>query len=66
MMTDWIDVKNELPEIGQAVIVCCWGYISIAWREMGNNGGWYWNSQMSYPEELVDVDHWMSLPELPK
>lgn len=61
----WISVKDRLPEINEPVLVHCWGYISIAWRATGDNGGWYWNSQMSYPEEMVDTDYWMPLPELP-
>lgn len=63
---EWISVKDRLPEINEPVLVHCRGYISIAWRVSGDNGGWYWNSQMSYPEEMVDTDYWMPLPNPPE
>lgn len=69
----WISVKDRLPNIFDEVLV----YdtfsdtsISIAWRETTprKNGivNWYWNSQMSYPEDLTHVTHWMPLPEPPE
>lgn len=68
----WISVKDRLPDVFDEVLV----YdtfsntsISIAWRETTprKNGivDWYWNSQMSYPEDLTHVTHWMPLPEPP-
>lgn len=70
---EWISVKDRLPDVFDEVLV----YdtfsntsISIAWRETTprKNGivDWYWNSQMSYPEDLTHVTHWMPLPEPPK
>lgn len=66
---EWISVKDRLPDFFDEVIVYynC-GYkslVSTAWRRLGDNGGWIWDSRMSYPEELVDVTHWMPLPEPP-
>lgn len=69
----WISVKDRLPDVFDEVLV----YdtfsntsISIAWRETTprKNGivNWYWNSQMSYPEDLTHVTHWMSLPNPPE
>lgn len=69
----WISVKDRLPDVFDEVLV----YdtfsntsISIAWRETTprKNGivDWYWNSQMSYPEDLTHVTHWMPLPEPPE
>lgn len=69
---EWISVKDRLPDVFDEVLV----YdtfsntsISIAWRETTprKNGivDWYWNSQMSYPEDLTHVTHWMPLPEPP-
>nr|DAV51147.1 MAG TPA: Protein of unknown function (DUF551) [Bacteriophage sp.] len=69
---EWISVKDRLPDVFDEVLV----YdtfsntsISIAWRETTprKNGivNWYWNSQMSYPENLTHVTHWMPLPEPP-
>ena len=68
-MSDWISVKDRLPEVFDEVIVYFNGFISIAWRETEKrkNGivGWHLDSQMSYPESLVNVTHWMPLPEPP-
>ena len=67
---EWISVKDRLPEAFDEVIVYFNGFISIAWRETEKrkNGivGWHWDSQMHYPESLVNVTHWMPLPEPPK
>lgn len=69
-MSDWISVKDRLPEVFDEVIVYFNGFISIAWRETEKkkNGivGWHWDSQMSYPESLVNVTHWMPLPKPPE
>lgn len=66
----WISVKDRLPNAFDEVLVYFNGFISIAWRETEKrkNGivGWHWDSQMSYPESLVYVTHWMPLPEPPK
>lgn len=69
---EWISVKDMLPEVFDEVLVYdTFGdnHISIAWRETTprKNGivDWYWNSQMSYPEDLTHVTHWMPLPEPP-
>lgn len=67
---EWISVKEMLPEVFDEVLVYnnC-GYesiVSIAWRRSGSNGGWIWDSRMSYPEDLVNVTHWMPLPQPPK
>lgn len=68
-MTKWVSVNKRLPDIFVDVLV----YnpfnevsIMIAFREKGDNGGWRWNSQMAYPNELVDVTHWMPLPKPPE
>lgn len=70
---EWISVKEMLPEVFDEVLVYDAigdNHISIAWRETKprKNGivDWYWNSQMSYPEDLTHVTHWMPLPEPPK
>lgn len=67
---DWISVKDRLPEVFDEVIVYFNGFISIAWRgtEKRKRGivDWHWDSQMSYPESLVNVTHWMPLPKPPE
>lgn len=69
-MCNWISVKDRLPDAFDDVLVYFNGFISIAWRETEErkNGivGWHWTSQMSYPESLVYVTHWMPLPEPPE
>ena len=64
-MTEWISVKDRLPEMYESVLIHCGNCTSIAWRTSGNNGGWHWSSRMSYPEEMVDTDYWMPLPNPP-
>lgn len=67
-MTEWISVKDRLPDTFDDVLVysndCI---ISIAWRETEKrkNGivGWHWNS---YCKRLGYVTHWMPLPEPPE
>ena len=70
---EWISVKDMLPEVFDEVLVYdtfCDNPISIAWRETvpRKNGivEWRWNSQMSYPEDLTHVTHWIPLPQPPK
>lgn len=67
--SEWVSVKDRLPDVFDEVLVYFNGFISIAWRETEKrkNGivGWHWDSQMSYPESLIYVTHWMPLPEPP-
>ena len=67
--SEWVIVKDGLPDVFDEVLVYFNGFISIAWRETEKrkNGivEWIWNSQMSYPEDLTHVTHWMPLPEPP-
>lgn len=63
-MTNWISVKDRLPNTFDEVLVYDTfsdNYISIAWRETAPRKSgivdWYWNSQMSYPEDLTHVTH---------
>lgn len=67
---EWISVGDRLPDFFDEVIVydnCGFkSLVSTAWRRGGDNGGWIWDSRMSYPEELVNITHWMPLPQPPK
>ena len=70
-MSEWISVKDRLPEIGVEVLICdvscsngyrdIWSlerdevYDDIGWND--KNGDWYY---------LDDVTHWMPLPKPPK
>lgn len=67
---EWISVGDRLPDFFDEVIVydnCGFkSLVSTAWRRSGDNGGWIWDSRMSYPEELVNITHWMPLPKPPK
>ena len=65
-MTEWISVKERLPEPFEIVLVhtpeeklfptVCEGYLA-------NYGIWYTGFYMREPDE---VTHWMPLPEPPK
>lgn len=64
-MTQWIDVKDQLPEDGQIVVVfdpynhpTVW---PAKWNQVGrtfdSNGGWF---------NKDEITHWMPLPPPPK
>lgn len=64
----WISVNDRLPDfyVGVFVYDNCSYESTIACRIKGNNGGWIWYSRMFRPEDVVNVTHWMPLPEPPK
>ncbi len=73
MMSEWISVKDRLPEEGIPVIVCYLGYYDgMPCSDSLANikcGGWCWweGYDCDNDEEIrVDVTHWMMLPDPPK
>ncbi len=71
-MSEWISVKERLPEKGQFVLIICAGSsipISASyepgeyyeWDENCNCGG-YGSEKHFYQNEIT---HWMPLPEVP-
>lgn len=77
MKTEWISVKDRLPERGIKVLVCDNNYINIASRptnlELRILSEIY---EKEFPEHVFDspsffapssdTTHWMPLPEPPK
>lgn len=65
--TEWISVKNKLPERDRKVLVID-GHNSIRilafWRKNGNE--WEWITETYGISRKNDVKMWMPLPELPK
>lgn len=66
-MSEWISVKDRLPDVFDVVLVYSDGFISISWRETEKRKNgivcWHWNS---YPDSLGYVTHWMPLPKPPE
>lgn len=62
--TDWISVKERLPEDGQDVLVCVNGQVLISYVH-GMKG---FSSKWGLAEngETIWPTHWMPLPEAPK
>lgn len=60
-MSQWISVKDRLPELYSSVLVYTWnGYHRVWWRDEDND----WHSE-SYAYDPEEVTHWMSLPTPP-
>lgn len=60
-MSEWISVKDRLPDIGIEVLVYLSSYNggSIRTDQRYTNQSWMWY-------EDYDITHWMPLPEPPK
>ena len=57
--SEWVSVKDKLPDIETAVLVCNeHGEIFLAWTS-DVDVSWFYN-------EEEDVTHWHPLPELPE
>lgn len=71
-MSEWISVKERLPESGQAVL-CFWKSI-LGSLVGGDNygvakyedGGWVSADEFSEDDSYVPPIAWMSLPQPPK
>jgi hypothetical protein len=62
MATEWISVKDRLPELGQYVIAMeCDG--EIYKLKMKEKSSFFWDVDEMY---YTQVTHWMPLPEPPK
>jgi hypothetical protein len=67
-MSEWISVKDRLPDYVQQVLVYrteCFVCEVMEYR----NGSWnIWNGEYfdSFNSEFNDITHWMPLPEPPK
>lgn len=69
-MSEWISVKDRLPEYGKDVLVCdcnSRNYISVWSLEKDTDGGTnYWEDCRGWWQSFDEVTHWMPLPEPPK
>ena len=63
MMSNWISVKERLPEADDDVVCYVFGEWSITGLVMGRyENGWYYpSSSMHSSEVLRNVTHWMLL-----
>ncbi|MCD7802026.1 MAG: DUF551 domain-containing protein [Clostridiales bacterium] len=63
-MTDWISVKDRLPEVGKNVIICrpdVPGKYIVEQGYLRSNGWW-----KVYGTNVKRVTYWMPLPEPPE
>lgn len=64
-MSEWISVKERLPEIGVSVLALDrFGNIHNRYMYRCGDGGAAWTAEHLVSRE--DVTHWMPLPEPPK
>lgn len=70
MLSDWIDIKDDKPELGKGVLICLKsGLITVGYRKLINST-FYWQV-FGEINNIVDmkndeVTHWMFLPGLPE
>lgn len=61
-MSEWISVKDRLPEDGETVLTFKNGITEVQVYEKKRNGwirgNWFWS--------MATVSHWMPLPEPPE
>ncbi|OGC94038.1 MAG: hypothetical protein A2W25_11695 [candidate division Zixibacteria bacterium RBG_16_53_22] len=58
-MSNWISMKNRLPESPAWVLV----YASGAMNCMAYDGGWKdWTAAQAHNIAIDDITHWMPLP----
>ena len=69
---NWISCKERLPEFLQKVLFHCIqdGQIKNIYMGYLSNDGWsiyllYSNFRLSSNKKIMNVTHWMELPELP-
>jgi len=68
---NWISVKERLPETNQEVLVFCYGYNIEQVLTIWDGKSSFWDKGNSFmkgngcPIGLIDVTHWMPLPEPP-
>ena len=66
---DWIDIKEELPNYYEPVLVC-YHYKgndhgkSVCWLAVGDDGEYIWT--IAFTETILrNITHWMELPKTP-
>lgn len=59
-MSEWISVKEQLPEEGTEALVHN-GNLGIAWYKQRYRAGTWWDGEGNW----TNVTHWMPLPAPP-
>lgn len=62
-MSEWISVNDRMPKYGVMVLVANGKHVMMAFTFRENNSV-YWSTEDGII--LIDVTHWMPLPEPPK
>ena len=66
-MSEWISVKDRLPERGVEVLVTDGIHYMVTWCENTNDGVKWVDNYYTYVNvRFKEVTHWMPLPEPPK
>ena len=65
-VSEWISVKDGLPEIGEDVLVVYEGRITRTWALNKMCGENIWEDERGHWCYVKDTDYWMPIPELPE
>ncbi len=65
-MSEWISVKERMPEAEGRYIVCIDGWTSVIPMKINGLGHKYWEVGKYLKKETTSVTHWMPLPAPPK
>lgn len=64
-VNQWISCKDKMPGNGIDVLICTRNrMINLAWYD--KDMGYFWVCDSDFKYDLLDVTHWMPLPERPK
>ena len=67
-MSEWISVKDKLPELHEEVLVCNeeYGLSELGFATVAVLDGTDWIETWDRRTEIHYITHWMPLPEPPK
>jgi hypothetical protein len=67
-MSEWISVKDRLPEIGVDVLISYGGlpFYHLAFLTHNGDIKWFNGNHSNTEYSLDDVTHWMPLPKPPE
>lgn len=68
MMSEWINVKDKLPEINKEVLIYRGSYIGVPMSIYTYLGHDEWEDEYGYWTRADDegITHWMPLPKPPR